>query len=582
MISSKKASNKTLVSLLFLCLLGSFALHSQVCTSLISPADGATNVALDATITWTPVTGIAGYIISLGTTPGGSDIVNNQAVGLSTSYTPPLGLPNNATIYVNISLFFFNSQNIPCPEASFSTENITTPPACTSLTSPLDGATNVPINANLSWGVSIGSEGYRITIGTSPGGSEILPPTDLSNVLTYNPLADFPASTTIYVSVIAYNSNGDALNCGFQSFTTGSLGQAPECTFLLAPVDGAINVSLSPEVRWNPVPNATGYILNMGSTPGAQDILNNFDVGNSTSTVVVNFLFNVTIFVTITPYNDAGQAVGCNEERFSTSAGCGPYLDPDTGLIVDLRPEILDPDVIGICSNNLTFDYESLTNADGYVWYRKDANGDEVEVADTRTIGLLSEGMYRLDAYTTIDLDGEEFRCVSTKMIEVVASEGPRIRNVELIPVGNLIRLLIEVSGGGDYEFALNDANGPYQDANFFDLTEISSITVFIRDKNGCGFISQELVSVLFPKFFTPNNDSINDFWNIRKETVNDIPVTGLRIFDRYGKLLAGIRPQESGWDGTFNGRPLPASDYWYAAFLKNGEVITGHFALKR
>ena len=159
-MTGQKKSDKISLSILLLCLFAGFAVNSQVCTSLVSPADGAVDVPLDATITWTPVAGVTGYIISLGTTPGGSDIVNNQAVGLSTSFTPPLGLPNNATIYVNISLFFFNSQNIPCPEASFTTENITTPPACTTLTSPLNGAIDVPINANLSWNVSIGSEGY--------------------------------------------------------------------------------------------------------------------------------------------------------------------------------------------------------------------------------------------------------------------------------------------------------------------------------------------------------------------------------------------------------------------------------------
>jgi gliding motility-associated-like protein len=578
-----KIENKVQKSLTLLFFIVLMSAEAQVCTSLVSPVNGAVDVPLDATITWSPVNGVAGYIISLGTTPGGSELVNNQAVGLSTSFTPPLGLPNNTTIYVNISLFFFNSQNIPCQEESFTTENITTPPACTMLNNPLNGAVDVPINANLSWNVSIGAEGYRLTIGNTPGGNEILAETDLGNVLTYNPAVNFQPATTIFVTLVPYNSNGNAAGCTIESFTTGSLGQAPECTSLLSPLDGAFNVSLSPELRWIPVPNATGYILNMGTSPGARDILNNFDTGNSTATVVLNFEFNVTIFVTITPYNDAGQAVGCNEERFSTSAGCGPYLDPDTGLIVNLRPVIVDPDRIVSCTDTFPFTYVSETIADGYIWYAFDNNGDEFELATERTVNFEEQGNYRLVAYTEIIIEGEPYRCESSKEVQVVATgEKPSIRQVRLEEIGNLVRIFIEVSGTGDYEYALNDSNGPYQDANFFDLTQVNAFTVHVRDKNGCGSVSREIISVLFPKFFTPNSDAINDFWNIRDDEINDIPVKKLQIFDRYGRFVASFSPQESGWDGTFNGQPLPAADYWYAAHLENGSVFKGHFSLKR
>ena len=41
-----------------------------------------------------------------------------------------------------------------------------------------------------------------------------------------------------------------------------------------------------------------------------------------------------------------------------------------------------------------------------------------------------------------------------------------------------------------------------------------------------------------------------------------------------------------SGWDGMLNGRPLPASDYWFSVELKDkkGEVRIkkGHFSLVR
>ena len=58
-------------------------------------------------------------------------------------------------------------------------------------------------------------------------------------------------------------------------------------------------------------------------------------------------------------------------------------------------------------------------------------------------------------------------------------------------------------------------------------------------------------------------------------------------IFDRYGKLLKQLSPLGSGWDGTFNGKPLPATDYWFTVKYEEPgtEIIKtfrAHFSLKR
>ncbi|WP_416576252.1 T9SS type B sorting domain-containing protein [Maribacter sp. HS] len=36
-------------------------------------------------------------------------------------------------------------------------------------------------------------------------------------------------------------------------------------------------------------------------------------------------------------------------------------------------------------------------------------------------------------------------------------------------------------------------------------------------------------------------------------------------------------------WNGTFNGKPLPSSDFWYRfENSQNREIIKGHFSLLR
>lgn len=144
----------------------------------------------------------------------------------------------------------------------------------------------------------------------------------------------------------------------------------------------------------------------------------------------------------------------------------------------------------------------------------------------------------------------------------------------------------ITVLGGGSYEYSLN--GGPFQESPVFLDVPPGQNTVVVNDTNGCGTTNPiPFLVVGYPKFFTPNGDGIHDAWNIQGiETLTD-PV--VFIFDRYGKLLKQLDQTSPGWDGTFNGRPLPSSDYWFRLeYVRqdNGqpvqEVVRAHFSLKR
>ena len=47
-------------------------------------------------------------------------------------------------------------------------------PLCTQLVAPLNGATNVPVNTNLSWEPTLYARGYRLTVRTDPGNVTIV------------------------------------------------------------------------------------------------------------------------------------------------------------------------------------------------------------------------------------------------------------------------------------------------------------------------------------------------------------------------------------------------------------------------
>jgi gliding motility-associated-like protein len=119
-----------------------------------------------------------------------------------------------------------------------------------------------------------------------------------------------------------------------------------------------------------------------------------------------------------------------------------------------------------------------------------------------------------------------------------------------------------------------------FQDSNTFYGLENGEYTVFIRDKNGCGISSEDVYLLMYPKYFTPNGDGFNDYWRIKfSENEPNLLVT---IFDRYGKLISQFYSYSNGWDGTYNGKLLPSTDYWFVVKRENGTEHRGHFSLKR
>ncbi|MGB5376366.1 T9SS type B sorting domain-containing protein [Muriicola sp.] len=550
--------------------------------------NGAVNVAVDANISWNLVPNIPGYIISLGTTPSGTDILNERFIGSATTYDPPLGLPENTLIYVTITLFDFQNGNteIPCQSESFTTASITQVPGCTLLNTPADGAVDVNPSTNISWQYGPGAIGYWLTIGTSPGGNDLLNNSDQGNTLNYNPAPELPPNTTLYVQIIPYNLIGDAIGCTEYSFTTSEIAVLPGCTSMISPANGATNVPLTPILEWVAVPGATGYRITVGNSPFTAEVLDNVAFPPVTQTGILELEGNQTFFITIVPFNDAGEAIGCQQEIFSTLQGCGPFFDAMTGELVTVNPPINFPNTIAGCEDDFPLVYTTSDTADGFRWYRIDNNGNESLISNLPSVTFSNTGNYRYEAYNLIP-QSVNLECPSSQLFTVQSSGIASITAVNVTEQANGIRITVQASGPGDYEYAIDDINGPYQNNNTFNNIPYGTHTLYVRDKNGCGIAEEVIVQDLslegFPKFFSPNGDGVNDFWQyIPPETSGDLTLVSIEIYNRYGQLLVQIDPTTRGWDGTINGGSLPAADYWFKARDNTNQELIGHFSLKR
>ncbi|WP_396193502.1 T9SS type B sorting domain-containing protein, partial [Flavobacterium sp.] len=143
--------------------------------------------------------------------------------------------------------------------------------------------------------------------------------------------------------------------------------------------------------------------------------------------------------------------------------------------------------------------------------------------------------------------------------------------------------ITVNVTGGtGTLMYSLDE--GSFQSSNVFTGVSAGEHTVTVIDTEGCTYMTQTVLIINYPHFFTPNGDGINDTWNIIG--LNQ-PGAKLYIFDRYGKLLKQLSATDGseGWDGTYNQEQLPSTDYWFTLdYTENGvaKQFKAHFSLKR
>jgi gliding motility-associated-like protein len=89
------------------------------------------------------------------------------------------------------------------------------------------------------------------------------------------------------------------------------------------------------------------------------------------------------------------------------------------------------------------------------------------------------------------------------------------------------------------------------------------------------------LLAPTVPNAFSPNNDGINDTWNI--EYLETYPGAVIEVFNRYGQRVFISRGYSKAWNGQVNGNPLPAGVYYYIIDPKNGrKALTGSLTILR
>ncbi|WP_425076011.1 T9SS type A sorting domain-containing protein [Psychroserpens sp. S379A] len=109
----------------------------------------------------------------------------------------------------------------------------------------------------------------------------------------------------------------------------------PSCNvMMLTPENGEVDVNENTNITWSNASGVVvGYKLSIGITPGGTEVLDNLDVGNVLSYETDTFEYEVTYYITITPYNNNGNAEDCIEKSFTTRANPNQIVVCEDGTV---------------------------------------------------------------------------------------------------------------------------------------------------------------------------------------------------------------------------------------------------------
>ena len=387
----------------------------------------------------------------------------------------------------------------------------------------------------------------------------------------------------------ALNGSGTSIN---QLLTTTGLSQGTVVYEVTPSLNGCTGTPQRITVTVNPVPAIFGSTTHR-------------DLCSGQPTNITVFTFNAaTVFNWVVEPNgvtgaSAGTATGLSINIAQTLTTIGntrgyvdyiitPVLTGCSGIPITVRVYVNPLPVVSLTDGTICVDaagvpfqsYElnsGLNDVDyDFVWT---FNGNSIAGANNATYTATEVGTY------TVVATNSTTNCVSNIASAVVTATNPAtsLTVTQSEYFSDNATIVVTVSGGnGTLLYQLDE--GALQESNVFTGVSGGTHTITVVDTQGCTYLTQEVLVIDYPKYFTPNGDGYNDTWNIIGLNQSDAK---LYIFDRYGKLIKQIVPSSlsNGWDGTYNNELMPSTDYWFTLdYKENGtqKQFKAHFSLKR
>ncbi len=252
-------------------------------------------------------------------------------------------------------------------------------------------------------------------------------------------------------------------------------------------------------------------------------------------------------------FTDCGQgAIQLSAATPTSGTGTWTVNDPTINIVAPNQPTTT---VTGLNPGVYTFTWTLDNGSCG-------TTQDDI-VVTFETSPITADDQFNVPFGTTIQLDVTTNDDLPTGAFTINIVSQPQFGT--LLSLGNGTYSYLPNQGyvGGD-EFTYEICSNACPD----DCSTPSLVTLTIGDDASC----------VIPTIITPNNDNINDRFEIPCLSTGKFPTNEVAIFNQWGDEVYRSAPYQNDWQGTYNGEDLPAGTYFFVVDLGNGEKPTSGF----
>lgn len=203
-------------------------------------------------------------------------------------------------------------------------------PACPLITYPSNNATFVPLTSTLNWNNSSGATGYKVSIGTTSGGTDVANQVAVTTN-SFTPSTPFAPGVILYLKVVAVGPGGESAGCTEIMFTTAPPPPTnDECAT-------ATGLTVNPDLNCGTV--TSGYTIGATDSGTVPDPC----YGNPDDDVWFKFVATATTHkISLLNIQAVGTYTGDTDTYFQVfSGGCGALSsvlcsDPESSLVTGL------------------------------------------------------------------------------------------------------------------------------------------------------------------------------------------------------------------------------------------------------
>lgn len=225
----------------------------------------------------------------------------------------------------------------------------------------------------------------------------------------------------------------------------------------------------------------------------------------------------------------------------------------------------------------------ALLPGDDWNWYESSCGGVYVGTGTSIILAPVNNATYFVR--------GEGASCKPTTCVsKIIIVKGAVVSLIPFDTICGVLQPLIlnNANPSGGYYSGTGIANGIFDPViadygdhiityNYTDLSSgcVQSVYDTLVVSSACA----DIESVLVVNTFSPNGDGTNDTWNLNLGNYTKSRVT---VFNKWGLKIFESNERIIQWDGTNQGKPLPAGSYFYVVEIDDKDPYQGSITIVR